>query len=322
MINKFIKKSAPVLACSALVFSAVPASAEEHNVENIIENSMEAMNSLESVSALTEIEYSHDSELENFVDYHEFEEDIIADPFIMRGFYTTISGGVETNWTTYFTEDAYYTQDIDGTWLVTSEEEEAEEGFEPLDFGELLYQWYFYEIDEFTDDYTLSEEDGTYILTYESEGGTYEDVIEPSSSEDLESGEAGLNGSMDEEYEVTDLFYEVHIDMETYYVTDIYKDYQSSYTYDGVTSDIRETVSTNFYNYNSVEPIEVPAEVIEGAVTYDEYYSDYEEEYSEEEQGDELPATASSYPFYMLAGLLTAAAAGGVLFMGRRKTVS
>jgi LPXTG-motif cell wall-anchored protein len=319
MTKQFVKKSVPVLVCSALLFSAAPVSAEEHSVEDIIENSREAMNNLESISARTEIEFTYESGLDHFVDYHEFEEDIFSSPFMLRGSYTSIAdSGEETNWGTYSTEDAYYTQDIDGTWLAVKE---GDEGFERPDFTEIMHQWYFYEIDEFAAEFSLSEEDETYILTYESEGGTYEDVLEPSSSEDLESGAAGLNGSVEEDYEITDLFFEVHIDKETYYLKDTYKDFYTSYTYDGVTTDVREVVWTNLYNHNSVEPFEVPAEVVEGALSYDEYYSDYEGEYAEDEHGDELPATASDYPFYVLAGLLTVAAAGGMLVISRRKNI-
>jgi hypothetical protein len=311
MTKQFIKKSVPVLAASALMFSAVPVAAEEHNVENIIENSRDAMNSLESVSVSTDIEFSYESEFEQIVDYHESEEDIISSPFMMRGFYkTTADDGSEWNWTIYSTEDAFYNQDSDGPWVVIRE---GDEGFERPDFSEVMDQTYFYDIDEFADGFSVSEEDGTYILTYESEGGNYEDVLEPSLSEDMENG-LTLDGDMEEYDEITDVSFEVRIDMETYYLTDVHREFHTSFTEEGVTYDVKDSMWRNFHNYNSVEPFEVPAEVVDEAIGYDEYYPDYYEE------GDELPATATNYPLYLVTGLLVAAASGGILVMSRRKT--
>ncbi|PTL38510.1 hypothetical protein C6Y45_10710 [Alkalicoccus saliphilus] len=309
MTKQYVRKSVPVLACSALLFSAAPVSAEEHSVEDVIENSREAMYNLESLSVDTEIEYSYERGEEQIVDYHVSEEDIISSPFMMRGFYTTTADdGSEFNWAMYSTESAFYNQDSDGPWVVIRE---GDEGFERPDFKTTMDEMYFYDIDLFADEFSLSEEDGMYVLTYDSSGGTYEDVLEPSLSGDMDEG---LTGDVDEYDEITDVFYEVHIDKETYYLTDMYREFHTSYTDEGERIDVRDSLWRTFHNFNGVEPFEVPSEVVDGAVDYADYYPDYYEE------GDELPATANNYPFYVLAGLLTAAAAGGLLAVSRRKT--
>ncbi|PTL38509.1 DUF6612 family protein [Alkalicoccus saliphilus] len=295
---------------SVMMLAAVPISAQALSPEELIQDSRNAMESLDSYSIHTEITYSDISEFGEFEGSYEAHEDIFTSPFKMRTQASTEYDGDTDSWTTYLTEDAYYFTDFEDTWFkITADNPE----FDMLAYGSTA-EGYFEEI-EALDGFTVTEEDEAYVLTYESDETGYEDVLDPT-----------LEGEDDEitaELRINNLFYEVHISKETNYLTEIHREYETVYEYeDGRTGEeFKESSRTTFYNFNSAEEFEIPAEVIEGALDYDDYYFDYEEEFMEE-NGDELPATASDYPFYVLGGLLTAAAAGAMLVISRRKTVS
>jgi LPXTG-motif cell wall-anchored protein len=308
MRHKKWKHSIGPAAASVMMLAAVPVSAQELSPEELIKDSRSAMESLDSYSIHTEITYSDSSEIGEFEGYYEAHEDIFTNPFKMRTQASSEYDGAEDSWTTYLTEEAYYFTDFEDTWFkITAGHPE----FDMLAYGSTA-EGYFDEI-EGLDGFSVTEEEDVYVLTYESDGSGYEDILEPSMEED--SGEVTVD------LRVNNLFYEVQISKETNYLTNIHREYQTVYEYeDGTREEFNESSHTAFSNFNSAEEFEIPAEVIEGALDFDDYYYDHEEEYSEEEYGDELPATASSSPFYMLTGLLTAA--GGMLFMVRRKTVS
>jgi LPXTG-motif cell wall-anchored protein len=306
-----MKKFISVTAAGTLLFAASPVSAQETSAETILNDTRAAMDSLESYSLRTEVEGTvYDSEFGDFDYNYQVDQDIIVEPFTLRSDTVSVYDNYEESYRSYWNEEGYFMEQMDGSWI------KLFDGLGDFEGANLIAQQYLDEIELYAGDFSVEEEDGYYVLTYDLDGEIIEDYPEPSLNGNGNGDELDLSEDAVEDFEVTALSYEIYIDQETGYLTDYYSDFTTEITYaDGESLTIEESEYTQFHNFNSVESFEVPAEVIkeaeEGLVDEDTT-----------EEGDELPATSTSYPAYTFIGLLLFGA--GALFLFRRpeKTVS
>jgi LPXTG-motif cell wall-anchored protein len=313
-INKgwgFLKKTSlfTVTAAGLFMAGAVSVSAEEHNAEDILHESNEAMENLDSFSSVIDIDMSMGDGEEDFDVQSTVKQDVILDPLKIRQETTDQmpDGSGEQTRTSYITDEGYYEEDGDGGWYKIDEGIDANM-YDPGDQMDEAMVW--------GDDLELEEENGYYVISYSGSGDELEDVMDQY-GEELYGEEEGMEEMMDE-LDISHFSYELYVDQESYYLTQASIDLTMELQAEGMEVSMDQTMDMEFHNFNGVEDFDIPEEVLEEAVDIEEMIEEEMDEAGEVEEGDELPATATNQPIWTAAGLLLAAAAGGVLVMGRR----
>lgn len=301
-----------IFTAGALFVGATHTFADEHSAEDILNQSNEAMDNLESFSSTIEMEQSISEAEGDFNTVTTIEQDLILDPLKLRQETTTMmpDGAGEETLMSYWTEEGFFQEDGTGGWLKLEDGEQMEEMmYEPGDQINELEAW--------SDDLELAEEDGYYVVSYSGEGGDFTEML--AQLEDIDGEEEEMMEEMMGELDVDEISYELHIDQDTYYTTHATVDMQMSLEADGMSISMDQSIDMEFHNFDSVEDFDLPDGVAEEAEDLDDMLEDELDELDEmEEDGDEMAATATNYPLWTGVGLLFLVTAGGVLLTGRK----
>ncbi|MED4128685.1 DUF6612 family protein [Shouchella miscanthi] len=296
-----MKKMTSITVASFFVLSVTGnALANEESAADIIQMSNEAMLELDSFSSETAMELTMPDPMsgeEVTLSVHTM-EDVILNPFAMHQVSTihTPDGDLET--TVYWTEEGMYEQGPDGEWYVY-------EGMSSDEMMELLQATSTREQAEMLgEDMDVSEEGDSYILTYDGSGEQLNEMIddllgELMMEEDMQGEEALLDT-----FEISDLSYEMMIEKDTYYMTEMTMD-MTMVIDDGEESmEMHISLDQTVTNFNGVDSITVPEDVMENAQPV---------------EGGALPDTASNHLLYAMGGLTLAAGGLGLSVLHRRR---
>jgi LPXTG-motif cell wall-anchored protein len=205
--------------------------------------------------------------------------------------------------------------------------------------------------ESFADEMDVEETEDSYVLTYEGSGEEIEEAASKIMQSDMGSGMADEE-MMEETWDMIDIHdvsMSLTVDKETHYMTASTINLDASYNMEEITTDMNLTADSTYSNFNSVDDITVPEEVMNEAVPMDEMegmdgmngmedmpeegmdgmngMEDMPEEGMAEDEasmeegaeGGEMPETASAQPAYMAGGLALAGLAGGALLWTRRR---
>ncbi|WP_026689645.1 LPXTG cell wall anchor domain-containing protein [Alteribacter aurantiacus] len=284
------------------------------DAEGVLDQSNQAMESLSSFSSTMDIHQTITDDLSGEMELHSMvEQDVILDPFKLRQTMTTSMEGMENiSLTAYWTEEGYFQEDPEGGWMKISEG--------TADFDGMTYHPGD-QIDEMAlmgEDVTLSEEGNYYVITYVGDGEALTDLINETMNGSMEDDDMAMMDELMGDIEVNDFSYELYIDMDTYYVSEMMLEMDMDVHMDGETANIYQMIDMSFHNYNNVEDFDVPNEAKEEAEDIEDIIEDEMEEAEEHEEGGELPATATNTPMMTLGGLVLALVAGAFLIVRRR----
>ncbi|SDN65218.1 DUF6612 family protein [Alkalicoccus daliensis] len=294
-------KKAVICMSAVALFAAPAAVSAESDAADILNQSNEAMDSLDSFSSTVYMEMSIVENGEAFTTEATVEQDVFLDPFKLRQETTTVLPelGEEETLMSYMTEDGFYQEDGEGGWI------RLDDGLGDM----MTAQDQLMDAGPIAEHMDVTEEDGYYVLTYTGEPEDFEDVMEAVYEMDGMNGDMEGMEEMEDMMNIEDISYEMHIDQDTYYVTDAVVDLTMSMEMEGMSVTMEQMMEMSFHNFNNVEDFDLPQEALE---------ADDLEDVLEEELGDEMPATATSYPLW--AGFGIALAAAGMFFMtGRRR---
>ncbi|WP_078392636.1 DUF6612 family protein [Shouchella patagoniensis] len=292
--------SATVAGFFVLSMSA-NALANEENAADILHQSNEAMLELDSFSSETMMELIMPDPMsgEEVTLSVNTKEDVTLDPFAMHQVSTmsTPEGDIET--TFYWTEDGMYEQGPDGEWFLY-------EGMSSEEMMSLLQTSTSHEQAEMMgEDMSVSDEGDSYILTYEGTGEDLNEMINELLGEMMEEDMQGAD-EMLEAFEISNLDYEMTIEKETHYMTEMSM-HMTMMIDDGEESvEMDISMEQMVSNFNGVDPITVPDEVKENAEPIDA-------------GGGAMPDTASNNLLYAAGGLALAVSAFGLSLFHRRR---
>lgn len=310
-MKKFLPMSFAAMLVTGTAITNV--SAEELDASDILTQSNEAMLGLESYESATTIEQTMQEPLtdETITTTSQSEEQVILDPFTMHQTVTTsIPEGEDVTLETYWTDEGFYTEDPEGGWMVMPEEfhDDIQELMELT-----MAEDYLAHAEALGESMEVEEIDNTYVLTYEGDG---EALLE----EGLDMEGMG-NGDFDEAMDFlsfNDLSFEMTIDQDTHYMTELTMDMEMDMDLEGETVRSNQSIDMSLFNFNGVDSIEVPEDVVNEAVPMDDMLED--DGMMEDEEGGELPDTATNNGLFAMAGALTALTAGGLLLFRKRLT--
>ncbi|WP_147804217.1 DUF6612 family protein [Alkalicoccus halolimnae] len=299
------------LTAGALLAGASTAAAEDHSAEEVLKQSNEAMENLESFSSTMATEQTISDEMGDFNFQSTIEQDVFLDPFKLRQeTTTTMEGAGEETLLSYWTEDGFFQEDGQGGWIKTADGTGDLEGmmYEPGTQIDEMQTW--------GDDLNLSEEDDYYVVTYAGDDFNFEDLMNQFSEMQGNETDGGMMEEMMGDVNISDVSYDLYIDKDNHYVVMMNSELTMEIEAEGETAEIEQSMEMEFHNFNDVEDFELPSEALEEAEDIEEIIDEELEEV--EEEGDELPATASNQPLWTGVGLLFLVTAGGVLLTGRK----
>ncbi|SDO19051.1 DUF6612 family protein [Alkalicoccus daliensis] len=302
-----------VVSVGTVLAGATLASAEEQSAEEVLQQSNEAMENLESFSNIIETEESTAGTEGEMDASTTLAQDVIIDPFKMRQETTIMNpDGEEETLQSYLTEEGYFQEDGEGGWILVDNDTEYME--------EMAYYPHdpvaeFMSLDE---EIELGEEDGYYVLTYQGDGEEFEDLFNDMDelNEEASEEEVEMVEEMLDDIELSDVYYELHIDQETHYLTNSYLELTMTLDVEGAETAIDQTIDMEFHNFDNVEDFDLPEGVLEEAESLEDIVeAEIEEEF---EEGDEMADTATNQPLWTAVGFLFLFAAGGLLLAGRK----
>ena len=248
-------------------------------LEEVYTNAMERQESLQSVKANMEMEQEMamtiDGEEVQMTSSTNVEMSITAKPMALSldGTMNMTMAGEEESFSMplnmYLTEaDGFYMNDtMNGGWLRL-----PDEMYEDLlaqvgasaDAQEQLQQ-----MEPFLKDLEFSQTDGDYILTLNAKGEKYNEML-------LEQVTGTLGQQLGEEEQaimdgtkIEDAKYIITIDKETFDMTKIVMDLVMTIDVEGVTAKVNTLTTMDYSNFNSVDSITIPQEVLDTAVDTD-----------------------------------------------------
>jgi len=165
----------------------------------------------------------------------------------------------------YLTEaDGFYMSDMNGDWIKLPKEMYEDTLLQVganTDAKEQLQQ-----LEPFLEDFKFEQTDTDYILTLTANGEKFNEMI-------LEqvSGTLGQQFSEGDEISfeginIKDANYIITVDKETFNITKIVMDFVMSMDVDGVLADVNTSSTTTYSNFNAVDTITIPQDVLNTAI--------------------------------------------------------
>lgn len=307
-----LKKVMPVSMVTLLaVAGATPALADDMSAADVLQKSNEAMSSLDSYSSKTmmEITMPDITTGESITIPINTEEDVTFNPFAMHQIVTTSTPDGEETLESYWTEEGFYQEDPVEGWVKLPSE--LTEGLDELmamtTAGDQVAQ-----AEALGEDMTVEDTGDAYQLNYEGDGEALMEAVLASFESMM--GEEDASMSMDgmmEEINFNDISYEMTVEKETFYLTEMSMYIDMDISAEGESMNMIQNTEMSISNFNGVEPITVPEDVLNNAVPLEGLG----------EEGGELPDTASNNPLFALAGMGLAALGAGMLLF-RRRTIT
>ncbi|OXS74530.1 DUF6612 family protein [Domibacillus enclensis] len=245
-------------------------------LEEVFDKSMEVSNATESLSAKIDMtqnmkQPSQDLEMETS---SVMDMDITMDPLAIyqKGTTTMKMDGSEEEQTMdmemYMTEQGFFMNDsTTGQWMKLPSEmydQIAQMTEQQSDPSQQLKQ-----LETFKDDFTFEQTDSEYVLKLSAAGDEFNALIEEQMSQFMPELEGEENqAAMDEMMEAMNIEkvdYTINIDKETFETTAVDMIMDMTMEMEGEKMDMNQVMNADYSNYNGVETITVPEDVVNGA---------------------------------------------------------
>lgn len=278
----FMKKWTTVLAIATLTLglaacneTATPANGTTETskltLEEVYNKSMKVSEELKSVQAQMDMEQTmvlpgQDANLDIS---SKMDMEIVVEPMQVHQTGTTsmksADGSMEAQemkMESYITEDAFYMfEETSNQWMKFPQEmmDQIMSGTDQSNPANQLKS-----IESYLEDFSFEQDNENYILTLEASGDKFTELVKAQVDEALQ----GLEGeeALDMDMDIHSVNYLIHIDKETFQTTkvDIVLDMDIVIAEEKMS--MKQNIKTDFTNFNEVEEIVVPQEVIDNAV--------------------------------------------------------
>ncbi|MDV2886263.1 DUF6612 family protein [Alkalihalophilus pseudofirmus] len=251
---------------------------EELTVEDVLAKSIEAMNGVESFSTEMEVEQETTINDEKIDTQMSMKMDATQNPFAMyQESSMVIPEFDEGEMTTkmYFTEEGAYMHDgMEDAWFKYPDDFTQdllalqEMQMQPEEQLEILKSY--------ADNLSMVEEEDHYVITVEGGDQSIEqmaDQLNMMFGDSLADGLGELTSMMD----ITQLDYTLHINKETFYQEAIDMMMEFSMEAEGEKISMIQHSTGTFSNFNEIESIEVPQEIIDSAEELDLDFGGFED---------------------------------------------
>lgn len=245
-------------------------------LEEVFDKSMEVSNATESLSAKIDMTQNMKQPSQDLVmeTSSVMDMDITMDPLAIyqKGTTTMKMDGSEEEQTMdmemYMTEQGFFMNDsTTGQWMKLPSEmydQIAQMTEQQSDPSQQLKQ-----LETFKDDFTFEQTDSEYVLKLSAAGDEFNALIEEQMSQFMPELEGEENqAAMDEMMEAMNIEkvdYTINIDKETFETTAVDMIMDMTMEMEGETMEMNQVMNADYSNYNGVETITVPEDVVNGA---------------------------------------------------------
>lgn len=122
-------------------------------------------------------------------------------------------------------------------------------------------------LQQFVEDFTFEQDTNNYILKLKASGEKFNEFIKETAAQQLPPEISAEEALSDMKINAVD--YEILIDKKTFYPVALNMDMDLEMTIDGQTIAMKQKMNGQYSNYNSIETITVPQEIIDSAVEMD-----------------------------------------------------
>ncbi|WP_444684102.1 DUF6612 family protein [Alkalicoccus luteus] len=264
-----MKKSGALL-CLAGAAGMMTACGTDESAEDVLIQSAETMEEAESYRADSIIDQQIEAQGETMNIHAESSMNITNDP--MAFFQETTMTMEEMDdtmaYNSYFhSEDGFYMEDpMTGEWMKLPDD--SMNDMLSMAEAQTSPEQQLEQLRDYVSDVDMEETDDEYVIHFSGEEIDAEELLES-------TGGAGIDGfdemmMMMENIDFEDFAYTVHIDKETYYQTRGVIDITMSMEMMGETAVMQQSMDMNMYDFNEVEPIEIPQDVLDNAEEVDD----------------------------------------------------
>ncbi|MCA0172398.1 DUF6612 family protein [Bacillus sp. RAR_GA_16] len=116
---------------------------------------------------------------------------------------------------------------------------------------------------DYVDEFSLTEEDGTYVMSLKASGEKFQGLMEKT-AEEMGSQNQMMQEAMDQ-MKVNEVAYTYTVDKETYLPSKLKMKMDSEISMEGETISTNVEMDSTYDQYNEVEEVKVPKEVMEQA---------------------------------------------------------
>ncbi|MEK4280919.1 MULTISPECIES: DUF6612 family protein [unclassified Cytobacillus] len=240
----------------------------EMTLEEVLKKSTEASQELKSFSVKMNMnqEMSSGAEGENMNIDSVIDMDVTTDPMAFYQKMAMSMAGAEESFDmeSYFNEDGMFLYDAAGKQWMKFPKEMSDDliqmSSQQTNPGEELKK-----LQEFVDDFTFEQDEKSFILKLKADGEKFNDFVKETAAETLPP-EMAANGEMLENMNIKGVEYEIVIDKETFYPNVLNMVMDMEITAEGQKITMKQNMNGEYSNYNKVEAISVPQEVLDSAV--------------------------------------------------------
>lgn len=266
---------------SLLLLLLLTACGTKLDKSEVLSKSIEASTTLTSYS----IEMDMDITADDMEQKMSITGDVTHNPDAMYFNMNMEALGMEIDSEMYMNKDEAY-MSMFGEWLKMDTEQLGITSFDQLNKESLE------KLNQFTDQFEMTEEEGKYILKLSGNDDTYKVLIEDYVNSSM-GGELATDPMMEEminSIKINQLDLEYHVDKESFVQTTQVFNIDLEMDMDGTIIPLKLKGQATISNINGVDPIEIPQETIDNAVTEEEMYP-----YQESMTVEEIQEVASYY---------------------------
>lgn len=171
-------------------------------------------------------------------------------------------GNQEMKMESYITKDAFYTYEGESGQWMKFPQEMMNQLMSTTDQSNPSNQ--LKQIEGYLEDFTFEQDNDNYILTLEASGEKFTELVKEQVDEALQNMVGAEEIEMD--MIINSVNYLIHIDKETFQTNKVDMVLDMDMTIDGETMNMKQDMKSDFSNFNQVEEIVIPQEVIDNAV--------------------------------------------------------
>ncbi|MFB5087457.1 hypothetical protein PGC35_09595 [Psychrobacillus sp. PGGUH221] len=171
-------------------------------------------------------------------------------------------GNQEMKMESYITKDAFYTYEGESGQWMKFPQEMMNQLMSTTDQSNPSNQ--LKQIEGYLEDFTFEQDNDNYILTLEASGEKFTELVKEQVDEALQNMVGVEEIEMD--MIINSVNYLIHIDKETFQTNKVDMILDMDMTIDGETMNMKQDMKSDFSNFNQVEEIVIPQEVIDNAV--------------------------------------------------------
>ncbi|MGD7044353.1 DUF6612 family protein [Jeotgalibacillus proteolyticus] len=266
-----------VLAACSDTADPVDGSDENENsdltLEEVYEKSVQAGEDISSMEAVIQMDQNLTipSEEMEMKTASTIEMDMVLEPLALyQKVETTGEGMMESEEAmtveSYLTEDGFYMYDAASEQWTKLPKEMSDEIIQ-LSNSQNQPNEQLKALEPFMEDFSFEQDDSSYILTLNASGEKFSEFLIEQASETMP--DLGMGMSAEELFEDTqfeDVMYEIEIDKETFLPSRLDMDMTMIMTMQGESLEIDQQTETVYENFNTIDEITVPQEVLDSAV--------------------------------------------------------